>query len=186
MSASHFVPPTPMKSKVKFGIGFKLTLIVSILLFLAFVGQGIYDSVCNYNETIEQKTQIITEENRLLSKEFLSVISNAYQTSVDMMSIVEYELSLPKDMRSRERIETSITKLLERSKVISGLGVFFEPNAFDGKDDELSGKESNTSIRGRFIPYAEKNGSSCNSSQKLPKSFNTSVNYLCRIFSLVC
>ena len=150
-----------MRSKIRLGIGFKLTLVVSSFLLLAFIGQGIYDAVYDYKDTIERKTQVLTEENRLLSREFLSIISNAYQTSMDMLATLEYELSFPPSLRNRERIENAVIKLLERNKFLTGLGLFFEPNAFDGRDEEFTDQTSNTSMKGRFIPYAEKNGSVC-------------------------
>ena len=138
------------------GVGIKLTLVVSLLLTVAFVGKGIYDSSLDYEDAISDKTNLVTSDNRMLAKEIESVFSDSYQTSVDMIAIVESELSLPIEERSRERVQTCCKKLLENNHFLHGLGVFFEKDEFDGRDDELSDSPSVTYLKGRFIPYTER------------------------------
>jgi len=151
-----------MKSKLSMGIGLKLTLVAFLILSIAFTCKCVYDSVWDYSDAISYKTALLCGENRILSKELEGIHSDVWQTTVDVMSIVEWELSLPKKNRNRERIIFHLKKLLESSEHLHGLGIFFEPNAFDERDEELQYESSLTHLRGRFIPYAEKHDAICN------------------------
>jgi len=147
------------KSKLKLGIGIKLTFVVSLILTMAFVSKGIYDSNLDYDDAINDKTSLLSSENRMLAKEIEAVFSDSYQTSVDMISVVESELALPKEQRSRERVELCLKKLLENNHFLHGLGVLFERDEFDSRDDEFSQNTSPAYLNGRFIPYAERSAS---------------------------
>ena len=138
---------------MKHGIGFKLTLITSIVLSVIFISKACYDTVRSYSDAIQQKTQLFTEENQLLTKELETVFSNSYQTVTDMRAIIDYELSLSVQQRSRERIIGYLKKLLESNASLTALGAFFEPNAFDGNDAAFTNQ---LSTDGRFIPNVER------------------------------
>ena len=146
-----------MKSKIKRGIGFKLTLIASIWLSIFFIGKASYDSFNNYNNAINEKANYIKEENKVLVKELEKIFQDAHRTALDMVAIVEYELSLPDEERNRERVEFHLKKLISTNSYLDGLGVFFEPNAFDGKDSKVA---NSSNVEGRFIPYIERSNNS--------------------------
>ena len=137
---------------MKRSIGFKLTLIISVVLSVIFISKACYDAIRSYSDAIKQKTQLLKEENQLLTAELETVFSNSYQTVTDMTAIIDYELSLPAHERSRERIIGYLKKLLESNASLKALGAFFEPNAFDGNDTSFTNQ---LSIDGRFIPYVE-------------------------------
>ena len=129
------------------------------MLLIAFISKGAYDSINRYKQAIEEKTDFLKKENETLAKEVEGIFSNVYQTALDLRSVAEYELSLNIEERSRTRLEFNIKKMLECNNFLSGLGVFFESNAFDGRDSEFKDSTSYTSLNGRFIPYAERDGS---------------------------
>lgn len=138
---------------MKRSIGFKLTLIISVVLSVIFISKACYDAIRSYSDAIKQKTQLLKEENQLLTAELETVFSNSYQTVTDMTAIIDYELSLPAHERSRERIIGYLKKLLESNASLKALGAFFEPNAFDGNDASFTNQ---LSIDGRFIPTVER------------------------------
>ena len=144
---------------MKRSIGFKLTLIISVVLSVIFISKACYDAIRSYSDAIKQKTQLLKEENQLLTAELETVFSNSYQTVTDMTAIIDYELSLPAHERSRERIIGYLKKLLESNASLKALGAFFEPNAFDGNDASFTNQ---LSIDGRFIPYVERLDSGIN------------------------
>ena len=138
---------------VKRGIGFHLTLTASIWLSIVFIGKAVYDSFYNYNVAINEKVRYTMQENKVLVKEVEKIFQGAYRTALDMISIIEYELSIPAENRNRERIKFQLEKLISTNSYLNGLGVFFEPNAFDGKDSEFSNASD---ITGRFCLYVER------------------------------
>ena len=144
---------------MKRSIGFKLTLIISVVLSVIFISKACYDAIRSYSDAIKQKTQLLKEENQLLTAELETVFSNSYQTVTDMTAIIDYEFSLPAHERSRERIIGYLKKLLESNASLKALGAFFEPNAFDGNDASFTNQ---LSIDGRFIPYVERLDSGIN------------------------
>jgi len=144
---------------MKRGIGFKLTLITSIILSVIFISKAWYDAVRSYSDAIQQKTQFFKEENRLLTRELETVFSNSYQTVTDMLAVIDYELSLSVQQRSRERIIGYLKKLLENNASLTALGAFFEPNAFDGNDASFTNQ---LSVDGRFIPTVERGDTGIN------------------------
>jgi|GEM_PF-6593152 hypothetical protein len=90
---------------VKRGIGFHLTLTASIWLSIVFIGKAVYDSFYNYNVAINEKVRYTMQENKVLVKEVEKIFQGAYRTALDMISIIEYELSIPAENRNRERIK---------------------------------------------------------------------------------
>ena len=50
---------------MKRSIGFKLTLIISVVLSVIFISKACYDAIRSYSDAIKQKTQLLKEENQL-------------------------------------------------------------------------------------------------------------------------
>lgn len=145
--------------KKQSSVGVKLSLIISLILFVVFAGKAAYDSVNAYSQEILQKGLFKTEESRVIAKQFEAIFSDAYQTLVSLESIAAYELSLPPGERSRERIVAYLKNHLLHNEVLYGLGIFFEPDAFDGNDNAFRNQGFHRED-GRFIPYAVKTKSS--------------------------
>ena len=109
---------------MKRSIGFKLTLIISVVLSVIFISKACYDAIRSYSDAIKQKTQLLKEENQLLTAELETVFSNSYQTVTDMTAIIDYELSLPAHERSRENYRI-FKKTIGEQCFIKGIGRFF-------------------------------------------------------------
>ena len=132
-------------------------MIISLVLLVVFAGKATYDAVVDYSSEIAANTSETTKQNQLLAADVERTFAEVHQTCVDLDSLVQAELSLPIAERSRERIQTYLKRLLGQNAALNGLGVFFEPNAFDGNDAAFSNK-SIYKEDGRFLPYAERSG----------------------------
>jgi len=62
----------------------------------------------------------------------------------------------PKPRLSRGQVNAMLKKVLENNPMFVGLSSGWEPNAFDGKDSDFSGKDGHDST-GRFVPYWARN-----------------------------
>ena len=158
-------PPPPPKNErgdldtrtVTQGIGFKLTLVISLLLFVVFAGKATYDASVDYSSEIGDYTIEMMLQNQLLAGDVEHIFTEVNQTCRDMNRLIQHELNLPVNQRSRERIVTCLELLLKENTSLTGLAALFEPNAFDENDAAFSNKGIYKED-GRFIPYAVKNG----------------------------
>lgn len=140
---------------VKYGIGFKLTLIISAVLFTVFFVKAAYDGVANYKNTLVQHTYKMTDENQLLALHVERIFANAYQTYMDWDGVVQEELNLPVSKRSRERLKSHMQNFLGRNTDLASMGLLFEPNAFDEKDAFFA-NDGFYAHDGRFTLYTQK------------------------------
>jgi len=143
--------------KLTDGIGFKLTVIISSVLLFVFVAKATYDAIVDYSSEIEENSANTMAQSQLLAANVERTFAEVYQTCLDLESLVQHELILPPQQRSRDRILTTLDALIKQNASVTGLSALFEPNAFDGNDARFS----NTGIYkedGRFIPYASKKG----------------------------
>ena len=141
------------------GIGFKLTVIISLVLLVVFAGKSTYDAAGDYSIEIADNIATTTAESQLLAAELERTFAEVYQTCLDLDSFVQHELARPVSERSREQIVTALELLLKRNATATALSVIFEPNAFDESDARFANKGIYKDD-GRFIPYAAKSGGS--------------------------
>ena len=140
------------------GLGFKLTIIISSILFVVFSGIAAYDAVFDYSNTIEENYTDMTMQNQLMAENISEYFSNAYQTYRDWDGVVQEELKKPVSERSREHLKAYIQIFLERNPMLASMGLIFEANAFDAKDS-LFANDGFYGPDGRFTIYTQKNNS---------------------------
>jgi len=153
--------PSQHRSKniiLKHGIGFKLTIIISIVLCAVLATKAIYDGFADYKNTIEQHSEKMISENQLLASHVEDIFANAYQTYRDWDGVVQEEMKLPVEMRSRERLKSHMKNFLDRNTDLASMGLLFQPNAFDEKD-ELFANDGFYGDDGRFTLYTQKTAS---------------------------
>ncbi len=135
-----------MNKKLKKGsIGFKLSMIIALVLIVVLGAKTVYDSMNTYQTEIEMNEKIELEKTRKLALEAEAIFASMYQSTRDIYIVIEESLKLPVEDRKRELIVNCLQKIAGDNTEIDGIGVFFEKNQFDGRDATL----------GRFIPYAE-------------------------------
>ena len=174
------IPPPPPRAagsnrqrSITSGIGFRLTVIISTVLFAVFAGKSAYDAVGDYTNAIADKSESTTTQNQLLAADVERIFSEVYQTCLDLESLVQSEMRLSAAERSRTRIMTAIEALIKQNESVTALAALFEPNAFDGKDHQFS----NIGIHnadGRFIPYAVKSSGNIVKLSSVPFEGDTS------------
>ena len=140
------------------GIGFQLNaitligIVVMVTILVSFVGYRAYDellrmgTVAQYNELGER------------SKAVISRYESVQQSGEDVRQrIYTYMQQHPPAARSREALNEMLADAAASNNNLSGIGLVFEPNAFDGQDaahvgDPLSDES------GRVMPYANREG----------------------------
>ena len=120
--------------KVK-SVGLKISIIISILLIVVLGVKTAYDAVSSYNTAIKTSKKLEYEQTRKLAKQLEQEFMAVYYTAKTVDDSVESRLksSVMADRR-RDFIVETVKKAIDSNSHISGLGVFFEPNSFDGKD----------------------------------------------------
>lgn len=140
------------------GVGFRLSLTIAIFLIAVLFTKSIYTSVGSYRQNIENRTQEALIQSRLTAKGLEKQFSDAAIPAYDMKHLLEEILStVPKDQRSRDIIIRMMDSLIRNNPNLNAIGVYFEPNAYDGRDVEYAG-QANFSPEGRFVTYATMNG----------------------------
>ena len=140
------------------GIGFQLNaitlvgIVVMVAILVSFVGYRAYD------ELLEMGTQAQYNELGARSKAAISRYESVQQSGEDVRQrIYTYMQQQPPEARSREALNEMLADAAASNDNLSGIGVVFEPNAFDGQDaahvaDPLSDES------GRVMPYANREG----------------------------
>ena len=132
-------------------IGFQVGIIISIVLLLVLGIKAGSDIAYNYKMTTERDAKNKLEETRRLAKELEVRFAAAYQTGSDLRAILQSSVeNEPMAERNRETVIGNMTQMFNANNYLFGIGVYFEPNAFDGKD---MSNVSEASKSGRFTVY---------------------------------
>ena len=140
------------------GIGFQLNgitligIVVMVTILVSFVGYRAYDELLRMG-TVAQYNEL-GERSKVVTSRYESV----QQSGEDVRQrIYTYMQQHPPAARSREALNEMLADAAASNDNLSGIGVVFEPNAFDGQDaahvgDPLSDES------GRVMPYANREG----------------------------
>ncbi len=132
-------------------IGLRVSLIISLVLFLVLGIKTVYDAVFSYRLAITNNENLEKEETRRYAKEIEGKFKKSYQVAVAIVAAIEAEMeSKAPEERSRETLTQTVIKLFLTNDDLSGLGVYFEPNAFDGKDSQFVRDDNKT---GAMVTY---------------------------------
>lgn len=140
------------KSDVKTkSVGLKVGLIISILLFVILGGKTVYDSVTSYNLAIENNENYQKEKVNNLARDIEGKFKKAYEAGSALIAAIQAEmLSNGEAERSRESITQLVTQIYLTNPDLAGLGAYFEPNGFDGKDISFVTADNKT---GAMVTY---------------------------------
>ena len=140
------------------GLGFQLNaitltgIVVMVTILVSFVGYRAYNELLRMG-TVAQYNEL-GERSKVVTSRYESV----QQSGEDVRQrIYTYMQQHPPAARSREALNEMLTDAAASNDNLSGIGVVFEPNAFDGQDaahvgDPLSDES------GRVMPYANREG----------------------------
>lgn len=132
-------------------VGVKLSLFISITLVLILGTKAIYDSVTTYNLAIENSNKILIEKTRKLARTIEGKFKKAYESAAALEAAINGELaSNPVGERNRKTLTEVVTQIFLTNPDLSGLGAYFEPNTFDGKDASFVREDNKT---GAMVTY---------------------------------
>ena len=139
----------------KKSIGRKLVFIISLVFAVMFVGKGIYDGLVDYRISIDENNEIVRTQNDSITHNLEAIFAEVGQSARDMVSLIQAELELPIEQRSRDRLLQYSKTILAENSTLEAFGILFEPNTFDGKDTEFDGIPLYR-VNGRFMTYTHK------------------------------
>ena len=121
-------------------------VLISLILLVILGAKAIYDISSDYAEAIENGEKIKLEETKKSASQLETKFAGAYQIGYDMRAVLQNTMdSIPKPNRNRNLVLDNAKGMLENEKFVAAVGVYFEPNGFDGKDD----------VNGRFTALVE-------------------------------
>ena len=122
-------------AKIMNSIGFKVGVIISILLLIILGVKATSEIIYNYTTATAKDEKNKLEETRKLAKELELRFAAAYQTGNDLRAMVQSSVETGTMMeRNRDEIIANMTHMFRHNNYLFGMGVYFEPNAFDGND----------------------------------------------------
>ncbi|MDO4772922.1 MAG: methyl-accepting chemotaxis protein [Bacillota bacterium] len=127
-------------------------------LFAILAIVTIYTSYKDYNRALQASVDRSTKDLQIFAEKIASGLKGAYSTGLSFSSFVKKELELPPESRSRDRIVNALEAAFLANREIYGIGVYFEPNAFDGKDELNKGNVRHSTQSGRVSVYAYRDG----------------------------
>lgn len=145
-------------SKGTMSVGVKVSLIISVVVFVILAAMAIYKSSSDYTSDLNTDTHNIELENSNIAKDIEKYMYGVVRGANITHSVVSDLMSAPTDKRDRQALSNILKSTLSVSPNTYGLGIYFEPNAFDNKD----GSFKNTALgntTGRVALYASRDGS---------------------------
>ncbi len=127
---------------------------IIVALLIIFTLLTVYTSVSNYKNESDLQLKIVTRDTEIMASELSDFFTQSYITAITLEKMIEEELKLPKSERDRDLITRDLIAAFDSNDRIFGLGVFFEPNAFDGRDLEFTNNNTHSTSKGRFALYS--------------------------------
>ncbi len=147
-------PKAVKKSKaVKRKLSTKINIRLTLFLFVIFAILTAYTGITNYNKDLNTAIQTVSKDGQILADKLSIMFDTAYATILSLDKTVSQELEKPIDERDREIIYNAIKSAVLSNNEVSGIGVYFEPNAFDGKDSEFINNGQHSNQKGRLACY---------------------------------
>ena len=141
------------------GLGFQLNaitltgIVVMVTILVSFVGYRAYGELLNMG-TVAQYNELGAR-----SKVVVSRYESVQQSGEDVRQrLYTYMKQQPPEARSREALNEMLADAAASNDNLAGIGVVFEPNAFDGQDAAHVGDPLSDET-GRVMPYASREGS---------------------------
>lgn len=133
-------------------LGMRLALIIAFLLFFVFGLKTVIGGSAKYNRALETETDIEIVSANDMTNQISQKLALAYQSSNSLKTLLEMQLELQKPSeRSREQVIDYAKELIGENEWIDNLGIYFEPDAFDGNDRKYRTDRSYNEAGGRFF-----------------------------------
>lgn len=140
-------------------VGLRLAVIIAILLVAVLGIKTAYEGYEHFGEAIEDRTEVERVAVAEAAEQISLELSEAIQSSDAVRNLLERTVELvPEAARSRDLIVSFCKDIVEKSELVDHIGVYFEPNAFDGRDSNLKSSEFYADTDGAFFVLIGKNG----------------------------
>nr|WP_315104127.1 methyl-accepting chemotaxis protein [uncultured Catonella sp.] len=141
------------KEKKKVGsVGKKVGIIISIILLVILGSRAVYDSITSYNLAVKSHEDFEREETEVLAKHIEGRFKKAYEAGAALIAATKAVMSSNSAAeRNRQTINEIVKEIFLTNPDLSGLGIFFEPNGFDGKDISFVRDDNKTGAMGIYV-----------------------------------
>ena len=139
------------------GIGFQLNaitligIVVMVTILVSFVGYRAYKELLNMG-TVAQYNELGDKARPVVGS-----YEAVKQSGEDLRQRIYTLMQQPPQARSRAAVNALLQELMESNQNLIGVGVVFEPNAFDGQD-AAHVKDPLSDESGRMITFAGREG----------------------------
>ncbi|MGP1434448.1 MAG: methyl-accepting chemotaxis protein [Catonella sp.] len=143
------------KSRRKFkglnSIGVKVGILIVVVLIIILGAKSAFQIKNEFHEKIAQGETLKLEKTKNLADKLEKRFAIAHQLGSSVQISLQNTMSkIAKENRKRELIIDNIAAMFSQNKSATGIGIYFEPNAYDGKDKDYVSSDSKT---GRFTKY---------------------------------
>lgn len=140
------------RNKQKMGsVGKKVGIIISIFLLVILGGEAVYDSVISYNLAVNSNKNFEKVETKALARNIEGRFKKSYEAGAALIAATRAEMFINSEAnRSRQTITEIVMQIYLTNPELSGLGIYFEPNAFDGRDADYVTADNKT---GAMVTY---------------------------------
>lgn len=129
-----------VKEKKKFNlnsIGVKVGLSISLIMILILGIKAVYDISDGYKEALKNGEKYKLEETQKYASQMETLFAESYQKGYAMIASIQNTINrIPEPNRNRDLVLENAKALLEKDGFAEAIGIYFEPNKFDGKDAE--------------------------------------------------
>lgn len=139
------------------GIGFQLNFVIVVgVIVMVSILMGIVAYLSFTNLTQRGEAEKFNELGKMSSQITLQY-QTARQTSADLAQRLSRIMAAPAPQRNRNDLQDLLGDALLANDVLAGIGLCFEPNAFDGRDASFANTPL-SDASGRVITYALRDG----------------------------
>ncbi len=144
-----------MKGKSR-SISFKFNVIIAIMLIVIFSVLTAYTSYSSYNNSIKISKELVKNDAQLFSSIVEKHCMKALFSTETLKDMVQSSIDKSIEERNRADLAEFLENTLDNNEYILAAGIYFEPNAFDGKDVEyISTKFGNITGRVSIVSYRD-------------------------------
>lgn len=136
----------------------KLAIILSAILFILFSTRAILQGVFSYRVILKERVDELYWKTQTYALQLENMLGECFQLASALEKVINSELLLKMENRNRTHIMNVIKELPRTNEYIDTIGVYFEPNSFDGKDEVYAKTGFFRKVNGRFAVYASRFG----------------------------
>lgn len=132
-------------------IGLKIGIIIFLVLLIVLGFKTTYETFVSYGIELKSAKDFNLEKTRSEARKLETRFSNVYKTMESMKIITETTIKeLDIEKRNRNLLLENMKALYKNNHYITGMGIYFDSNAFDGKDRNFI---TNTNKTGNLTAY---------------------------------